>query len=96
MYNAVRKLSMEDTDETLISIRTAAKRQFWRNTRLPCNIDSGDGVKSVESTSMAVNSPGRCRVNDAGEQYTRKHTRHLRADATQCWLIACSHFTDSE
>ena len=87
---------MQDADQALISIRTAAKRQLRRNAGLPRNIDSSDGLKPVQDASMAVNSPGGRRVNDAGKQHTREHTRQLRADAALCLLTVSSHFTDGE
>ena len=87
---------MQDADQALISIRTAAKRQLRRNAGLPRNIDSSDGLKPVQDASMAVNSPDGRRVNDARKQHTREHTRQLRADAALCLLTVSSHFTDSE
>ena len=87
---------MEDADETLISIRRAAKRQLRRNAILPGNIDRSQGLKSVEDASMAVNGPGSRRVNDARKQHAREHTRQLRADTASCLQTACSHFTDGE
>ena len=96
MDYAVRKLPMQDADQALISIGTAATRLFRRNTLLPGNIDSSDRLESVENTSMAVNRPDSRRVNDADEQDAGVHTRQLRADAASCLLTACSHLINGE
>ena len=92
----VRKLPMQDADQALISIRTAAKRQLRRNAMLPRNLDSSDGLKPVQDASMAVNSPDSRRISDARKQHARKYTRQLRADAAWCLLTVSSHFTDGE